>query len=220
MTVKPKAPQKKTFAKTSDKNALAVEVEAGKSKERKLTEVGLSSNVLNAVTASDFTKGIVGAIDLSEAVAVMQEKVSKVNAGDLTGLEATLTAQATTLDTVFNSLARRANNSDTMTKLEIYMRLALKAQAQCARTIEVLSAMKNPLIVFAKQANITNGNQQVNNGSFSNSKHEPAHAGKTINQSNELLEHQHHGEWLDNGKKATTSGADTAMATVETQHGG
>ena len=42
------------------------------------------------------------------------------------------------------------------------------------------------------------------------------HAGKNINQSNELLEHQHHGEWLDNGKKATTSGNYQAMAALET----
>lgn len=29
------------------------------------------------------------------------------------------------------------------------------------------------------------------------------------------MEHQHHGEWLDNGKKAKTSATDTAMATME-----
>ncbi len=213
MTVKPKTPQNKIPAKASYKNALTMIEEAGKTKERQLAEVGLSTTVLNAITASSFTKGIIGDIDLAESIAVMKEKVSKVNAGDLTGLEATLTSQVTSLDTVFNSLARRANNSDTMGKLEIYMRLALKAQAQCARTIEVLASMRNPPVVFAKQANISNGNQQINNGSVTNVQI-PAHAGKNINQSNELLEAQHHGEWLDRGKKETTSGTDQAMETV------
>jgi hypothetical protein len=207
---------KKTQPATN--NTLKVKRDSEKSADKQFAEIGLSTTVLNSTTASSFTKSIIGEIDVTEAIAVMKEKVSKVNAGDLTGLEATLTAQVTSLDTIFNALARRANNSDTMSKLEVYMRLALKAQAQCARTIEVLAAMKNPPIVFAKQANITNGNQQINNGSLTSNSH--AHAGKNINQSNELLETQHHGEWMDNGKKTTTSGTDTAMATVETLNRG
>lgn len=213
MTAKPNAAQKKIPVKASDKNALTLKAKSESDTKKRQAGNGLSPIVLNSVTASEFSKSIIGEIDLIKAVEVMREKTDKVKAGDLSALENTLTAQATTLDAVFNSLARRANNSDTMTKLEIYMRLALKAQAQCARTIEVIAAMKNPPIVFAKQANITNGNQQINNGSLPNNA--PTHAGKTINQSNELLEHQHHGKWLDNGKKAATSGTDTAMATVE-----
>jgi len=64
---------------------------------------------------------------------------------------------------------------------ETYMRLALKAQSQCARTIEVLAAMKNPPVVFAKQANISHGHQQVNNGTNATNTHTPAHTEKTIN---------------------------------------
>lgn len=48
-------------------------------------------------------------------------------------------------------MVKRSNHSDTMCKLETYMRLALKAQ--CARAIEVLAAMKNPPIIYAKQVN-------------------------------------------------------------------
>ena len=216
MTVKPKALQKKTPAKATDSNQLKIKHDSEKSENRLFAEIGLSTTVLNAATASVFTKGILGEIDLTEAVTVMKEKVSKVHAGDVKRLEAILTVQATSLDTIFNALARRANNSDTMSKLEIYMRLALKAQAQCARTIEVLAAMKNPPIVFAKQANIAAGNQQVNNGNVQNNNviDTPTHTGKNINQSNELLEAQHHGEWLDTGKTATTSGADQALETV------
>ena len=48
--------------------------------------------------------------------------------------------------------------------LETFLRLALKAQAQCRCTLEALSNIKNPPVVFAKQANISQGHQQINNG--------------------------------------------------------
>ena len=214
MTTKAKALQKKTPAKASDKNMLAIKHDNEKSKERQLAEIGLSANILNAATARDFTKSIVGEIDFTEATAVMKEKVNKVKAGDLAGLEGTLTAQVTSLDTMFSALAMRGNNSDTMSKLEIYMRLALKAQAQCARTIEVLATMKNPPVIFAKQANIAQGNQQVNNGSLNNNS--PAHAGKTVNQSNELLEVNHGNTTMDFRAETATSGKDKAVAAVDT----
>lgn len=200
--------------KTSKKSTLQIMQDKDMTEDRQFAEIGLSTTILNAATASTFTKGIVGDIDLTEAVAVMKEKVNKVNAGDISGLEATLTAQVISLDTIFNGLARRANNSDTLTKLEVYMRLGLKAQAQCARTIEVLANMKNPPIVYAKQANISNGNQQVNNGCVTNGQ-APAHTEKIINQPNELLS-EISDATMDTSGTTTTSGSDKAMATLET----
>jgi hypothetical protein len=44
------------------------------------------------------------------------------------------------------------------------MRLAFKAQSQCRATLETLATIKNPPVLFAKQANIAAGHQQVNNG--------------------------------------------------------
>ena len=46
---------------------------------------------------------------------------------------------------------------------EAYMRMALKAQSQCRATLETLATIKNPPVVFARQANIAQGPQQVNN---------------------------------------------------------
>jgi hypothetical protein len=46
---------------------------------------------------------------------------------------------------------------------EAFMRLALKAQAQCRATLETLATIKNPPIVYANQANVTTGPQQINN---------------------------------------------------------
>ena len=213
------ATKKPAQAKADDTNILKITAEKDKSDKRLFAEVSLSSITLNAVTARKFSQYSMGEIDITESIKVVKDKAFKVNAGDTNALEATLTAQATALDTIFNELARRAaaNMGEYIHTTEIYMRLALKAQAQCARTIEVIATMKNPPVIFAKQANIAQGNQQVNNGNLTATT--PTHAGKTLNQSNELLEHQKYGEWLDNGKKATTSRTNKAMATVAAQHG-
>jgi hypothetical protein len=55
-----------------------------------------------------------------------------------------------------------------------YLRLALKAQSQSRATVETLATVKNPPVVYAKQANFAAGAQQVNNGIS------PAHAGNLL----------------------------------------
>lgn len=50
-------------------------------------------------------------------------------------------------------------------QFQAYLGLALKAQAQCRATLEALAEIKNPRpMAFVKQANISGGPQQVNNG--------------------------------------------------------
>ena len=44
------------------------------------------------------------------------------------------------------------------------MRMAFRAQNQCRMTLETLSNIKNPPVIFAKQANFSGGHQQINNG--------------------------------------------------------
>ncbi|MEI2614189.1 MAG: hypothetical protein V9G21_03875 [Methylotenera sp.] len=201
-----------------DPNIIQITRNEYESIEKVEAEISISTTTLNAITARSFSK-IMGVTDITETISVMQEKASKVNAGDLTELEATLTAQSVTLDTMFNELARRAvlNMGEHLSATETYMRLALKAQSQCARTIEVLAAMKNPPIVYAKQANIAHGNQQVNNATNRSNTHTPAHAEKIINQPNNLLEVNHGGKEMDGRTAQTTIPEDKAMATVAAQ---
>ena len=175
--------KKKTKAsKKQDSNTLSIEKGKGKSEVRKLTEIMFSSHVLNTLTTEAFTKSVLGEIDFTDAVVVMKEKSQKIIAGDLSELESTLTVQVVSLNAIFCTLASRATTCEYLNHKETNLRLALKAQAQCARTVEVLAAMKYPPIVFAKQANIAHSHQQINNGHQS-----PTHAGKTINSANELL---------------------------------
>lgn len=199
--------------KKHNPQALIVEHEKGKSEHRKLAEIKLSSSVLNTLTTEAFTKSLLGEIDFTEAVAVMKEKTEKIIAGDLSELESTLAAQVVSLNAIFTSLARRSMNCEYLNQMETNLRLALKAQTQCSHTIEILAAMKNPPIVFAKQANIAHGNQQVNNGV-----QPPTHAGKTKNPSNELLSEADNAP-LDTRGTLETIKINQELAAVETVDG-
>src|SRR6202041_2450779 len=132
--------------------------------------------------------------------------------GNLAGLEETLTAQAVALDAIFNEMARRAsaNMGEYLSPTETYLRLGLKAQAQCRATLQTLFEMKNPQpVAFVKQANIANGPQQVNNGVTTQPR---PHAGISTNPSNELLELSHE-QRLDTGTAGAAGGAHPQLET-------
>lgn len=204
----------KALPAKSNIDELRIKGEEGKSEKRQIAEAGLSESILNSVTARKFNKVTIGDTDLNETIYVMKEKIAKVNTGDLSNLEATLTAQTVSLNAIFNEMARRAaaNMGEYMSATETYMRLALKAQSQCARTIEVLSNMKNPPIVYAKQMNVANGNQQVNNVANPSI---PSHTGKTINLQSELLEVSNGSKKMDGRTAKAAITKDNAMATVD-----
>ena len=194
-------------------NTLKVTADKSKSNQRLMAEIQLSPNLVNALVTQSFLKKITGEMDLTEAVAIMKEKSKKIADGDLSELESTLTAQVISLNTIFTVLAKRANTCEYLNQMETNLRLALKAQAQCAKTVEVLASMKNPPIVFAKQANIAQGHQQINNGDQS-----VARAGKTKNHSNELLSEADNAT-LDTRGTIAASGANQELAAVETVNG-
>ncbi|MCX7178704.1 MAG: hypothetical protein NTX56_08010, partial [Proteobacteria bacterium] len=72
--------------------------------------------------------------------------------------------QATALQSLFVRLAEASMKASMLPQQETAMRLAFKAQAQCRATLETLAAIKNPPLVYARQANVTTGPQQINNG--------------------------------------------------------
>jgi hypothetical protein len=147
-----------------------------------------------------------------DSTALMQALTVQVDAvqnGDMERPEAMLLAQAHTLDALFNNLAQRAQNQQYLKQFEAYLRLAFKAQSQCRATLETLATIKNPPVIFAKQANIANGHQQINNGVS------PTRTEKTQNQQNELLEANYGGTTLDTRTTSETSGKNAAMATVD-----
>ncbi|MEO7781139.1 MAG: hypothetical protein ABIR84_04795 [Candidatus Nitrotoga sp.] len=69
-------------------------------------------------------------------IKAMKVQIQAVHDGDMKRTEEMLIVQAHTLEAIFNTLAQLAMRSDFMPKLEIYLRLVLKAQGQCTATLE------------------------------------------------------------------------------------
>jgi hypothetical protein len=140
----------------------------------------------------------------------LQAQCNAVSGGDLSRAESMLVSQAHTLDALFNVLAARSslNFGQHLDAADRYMRLALKAQGQCRATLETLAAIKNPPMVFARQANISHGPQQVNNDLSTGSRAVNPQSTPTEQSggSRELLQ--------DARAPAATFGTDTTMATV------
>jgi hypothetical protein len=124
-----------------------------------------------------------GTVEITELVNTLQASMGKSNAGDLTELENMLIGQATALQTMFVSLARRAQTQQFQKNVEAFLGLALKAQAQSRATIQAVIDLKFPRqTTFVKQANIASGPQQVNNGTA------PSRALKNQSEQIEVLE--------------------------------
>ena len=103
-------------------------------------------------------------IDVPGLLAALRDHASAVNEGDLSRAEAMLINQADALQALFVNLTERSLRQEYLVHAEGFMRLALKAQSQCRATLETLSTVKNPPVVYARQANVTTGPQQINNG--------------------------------------------------------
>ncbi len=165
------------------------------------------------IRAAEGTGGYGGQLDTPELVGCLRALAGNVNGGDLGQAEAMLFNQAAALQSLFSRLVERGMKADLLPHFEAYMRLALRAQAQSTRTLEVLATVKNPPVVFAKQANIAQ-QQQVNNGPAV-----PAvtRARNPAPAQSKLLETLPD-ERLDFGTQGAASGADSKLATVGTVH--
>ncbi len=109
-------------------------------------------------------KNLADEIDVPGMLETLRDQAAAVQRGDLAHAEAMLINQASALQSLFVRLSERAMEQTHMPNLEGFMRMALRAQSQCRATLETLATIKNPPIVYARQANVTTGPQQVNNG--------------------------------------------------------
>ena len=127
-------------------------------------ELVLSPSVQSTIAIEAWSK-YAGKVDLFELLEGQRTQFKKVQAGDMQPVEAMLYGQAKTLETIFTNLAQRAIGQEYLKQFQAYLNMALKAQSQCRATLEALAEIKNPRpIAFVKQANISGGPQQVNNG--------------------------------------------------------
>lgn len=172
---------------------LTAEQKAKLSKTR--ASASTSPTLAASMTRSNFmdpSLESMGEIKWTDHWQAVAEKCKAVNKGDMDFPEAMLMSQALTLEAIFNRCASLAghNMMNNLTQGEILLRMALKAQGQCTQTLRVLGELKNPRApaTFVKQANITSGNQQVNNAPVTQGATAHAHGEKeTPVTTNELL---------------------------------
>jgi hypothetical protein len=116
------------------------------------------------INGAEIKSGIGDALDVPALMDQLREQAAAVRGGNMGNPEAMLMNQATALQSLFARLAERGMGCENAVAFETNMRIALRAQSQCRATLETLAAIKNPPIVYARQANVTTGPQQINNG--------------------------------------------------------
>lgn len=178
----------------------------------------LTNGAFNAVLLEGYGN-VEGMPDLSVLYGHLQDNARALKTDEgcrLHRAEGMLLSQATALQTMFIDLALRAKRQQNREWLQTLTSLALRAQGNCTQTLRVLAELRSPRQpVFAKQANIAHGAQQVNNGTDNIPSSTRVRARETATTPNELLEHQH-ADILDTGATGTTSPVDPAVATMGT----
>lgn len=164
------------------------------------------------INAAEEKSGLGQHIDVPTLLAQLRDEAAKVNCGSLARAEAMMMNQATALQSLFSRLSERGMGCDTLELFEANMRMALRAQSQCRATLETLAAIKNPPVLFARQANVTSGPQQINNGVLA-----PSHAGASENRPSKLLEATN-GERLDTRAASAAGLANQELETVGAIH--
>ncbi len=209
-----KATAQQLPAKVPAKKATPV-ADKPKPKTLEAHEIVLSTVVQNAVGVLSWSK-FAGEANLVELVQDLNKRIDNIQDGDMSSVEAMLFGQAKVLETMFTSLARRAANNDGLKQFQVNLTLALKAQAQCRSTLEALAEIKNPRSVqFVKQANMTTGPQQVNNGYAGTPSHSgiQSRTGNIQSEPNKLLEVDH-GQRLDIGAQGAAGRVNQTVEAV------
>jgi hypothetical protein len=185
-------PTGKQAAPPRDPKVLSLPAKQGEAMPQVKARAATKASVNAALVVNAFQGNIMGKdVDIGELVTEMQTKFKDVKDGDLSTLEAMLVGQATALQSMFTSLAMRAASQEQLKQYQMFMTLALKAQAQSRATISALVDLKYPkqAATFVKQANMTTGPQQVNNGAIPNQYAQAhAHTGNIQSEQNKLLE--------------------------------
>lgn len=151
---------------------------------------------------------LIAPLDTPTLIDALRAQTQAVHQGDMKVAEAMLINQATALQSLFVKLTETGLQASLLRQQETALRLALKAQSQCRATLETLANIKNPPVVYAKQANVTTGPQQINNGMPAHAPNEPAGARQKKSRKNKLKELAHEQEqWLDAAAPGAAGGA-------------
>ncbi|MCB0218540.1 MAG: hypothetical protein KDH09_02495 [Chrysiogenetes bacterium] len=212
--------------KKKEHKPLQVPMREGDNTDAVMAGLVISPELSAGMVAHAFTGNTLGddVAGITELTAALKDTTKRVNDGDLSTLEAMLVAQATALQGIFTSYAKRAQIQQYQKNLESFMGMALRAQAQSRATIQALVDLKFPRqATFVKQANIAHGPQQVNNGVLSPPKEpvtQPAHAHENNRtEQTKLLEDTRSGStYLDIGTTPAAARGHRAVEAVGAVH--
>lgn len=190
-----------------------------KAERRKRTSsLATAGGLANVGVIATYQSGLFNAddLDILECRHEVVKRIRQVHDGNTLHVVGLLMAQALALNSIFAKLAVKAaqvDERDGTHQMESLMRLALKAQSQSRATLEAVLAAGNPPVMFAQQANVAFGPQQVNNGAIPNPRpgHESNPDSERDSERNELLE-AGDGGWMEPG---TAGGAGRSDSTVE-----
>ena len=212
--------------KATDKSELAIT----DSEKKQLEQLDISARVQNTKLSIAMLTPDLANITSERVEAVRDEYLEitkRVQSGDMADMEALLVGQALSLQAMFTKYGGLINaNMSNMKAMQAVFNMAMKAQAQSRATVQALVELKYPKsVVITKQANISHGHQQVNNGvdggDFQSSTRTHAHAQANTIEQNELLrsiDNEPTGERMDTRKTGTHGATDKELATVATQH--
>lgn len=215
MATKPKTPKTTAAAKATTADDLKRKA-ADKASEDELTARVMTNGQCNAVVVQQYLHYVNGGSNVQALSEVSMKQAQAIGGGDFSSLEHMLLTQATALQAMFVDLATRAKRQDRFDGIQTMTTLALKCAAQSRQAVTALAELRMPkTVMFAKQANVSNGPQQVNNGVVAQAS--PSRAEEIQNRPNELLEARH-GNQLDTRAAGTAGGADPHMVPLEAVH--
>lgn len=163
-----------------------------KAERRKQTSsLATPGGLANVGVIAAYQSGLFNAddLDILECRNEVVKRIRQVHDGNTVHVVGLLLTQALALSHIFAKLAikaAKADERDSTHEMEILLRVALKAQSQSRATLEAVLAAGNPPVLFAQQANVAFGPQQVNNGAIPNPG--SAHGSDPYPERNELLE--------------------------------
>lgn len=209
--------------RAEDANSIVLTEEPGVARAQTFANTVTDPTTAAGALTAMFARPLFGCdVAFNDVIGAVRIQVEAIQGGNLEPAEALLMSQAVLLNAVSDEFARRAHAvlacGGSFEHLESYMRLFLRAQSQSRATVETLATLKQPTI-FAKQANIANGPQQVNNtqqlGAGAVALPLRAREDRTDSPI-ELLKLEAHGERMDTGAARATGRGDTPLASVGT----
>ena len=196
---------------TKKQKKVPVVNETEESRDVRAARLGTKPYCQAATTIVDYNKTF-GDLNFIYVSNQLHDQIGSIQDGNLKDAESMLFSQAVALESIFHNLSRRAiGNLGNRESFECLLRMGLKAQSQSRATLETLGKLKNPQpVAFVRQANISNGPQQVNNM-------DSTLARENISPPNEVLEDQN-GTRMDTRASCSTIPANSELETVGSIH--